>query len=99
MADVRMKHAERSPIAAGVALATASAISFGATTPVIAEFGRRVGPLTTAALLYAGAAAISIASRPFVARSGRTLRAATLPRLLGIAIFGAAIAPTLLAWG
>jgi len=88
-----------SPIASGVLLAAASAISFGVTTPLIARLGAQVGPLTIAALLYAGAALLSIVMRPFVARSGRALTRAALPRLFLIALFGAALAPTLLAWG
>jgi drug/metabolite transporter (DMT)-like permease len=86
-------------MAAGVLLAAASAVSFGVTTPLIARFGGGVGPLTTAALLYAGAAFISLLLRPLVARSGRALTRAAIPRLLIIALFGAALAPTLLVWG
>ena len=49
----------RSPIVAGGALALASAATFGATTPLVQRFGRGVGPFTTAALLYGGAALVS----------------------------------------
>jgi drug/metabolite transporter (DMT)-like permease len=86
-------------MARGVLLAVVSAVSFGATTPLIARFGGGAGPLTTAALLYAGAASVSLLFRPFVPRSGRALTRAAVPRLLGIALFGAALAPTLLVWG
>ncbi|MBK9037427.1 MAG: hypothetical protein IPL61_40320 [Myxococcales bacterium] len=48
--------ARRSPIASGVMLAAFAAIAFGATTPVVAWAGRGLGPFTTAALMYAGAA-------------------------------------------
>jgi hypothetical protein len=37
---------ERSPIAAGVALAAAAAIAFGITTPLVARAGVGLGPLT-----------------------------------------------------
>lgn len=86
-------------MAPGVLLAVLSAVSFGITTPLIARFGGGVGPLTTAAVLYAGAASISLLLRPFVRRSGRALTRAAVPRLLVIALFGAALAPTLLVWG
>src|ERR1700690_3206855 len=94
-----MPISRRSPIAFGVLLATASAISFGITTPLIGRFGARLGPLTTAALLYAGATILSIAVRPLAASSGRALTRAAIPRLLLVALFGSALAPALLVWG
>jgi drug/metabolite transporter (DMT)-like permease len=90
--------ASRSPLGAGVSFAILAAVTFGATTPVIAWAGREAGPLSTAALLYAGAAAIAIALRVF-ARGEASLRRGDLPRLIVIALAGAAIAPTALAWG
>lgn len=83
----------------GVLLAIVSAIAFGITTPVIAWAGRDLGPLTTAALLYAGAALAALAMRVGARPSGGRLRRADAPRVLAIAIAGAAIAPTCLAWG
>lgn len=80
-------------------LAVLSAVAFGITTPLIARFGSGVGPLSTAAILYAGAASISLLLRPFVPRSGRALTRASMPQLLVIALFGATLAPTLLVWG
>lgn len=88
-----------SPIASGVSFAVASALSFGVTTPLIARFGAGVGPLTTAALLYGGAALLALVVRKFSARSGRALAFASFPRLLAVGFFGAALAPTLLVWG
>jgi drug/metabolite transporter (DMT)-like permease len=93
------------PIARGVLLAVAAAVAFGLTTPVIAWAGHDVGPLTTAALLYAGAAAAAVAMHvggrlAGGSRSaGGTLRRSDAPRIVAIAISGAAIAPTCLAWG
>jgi drug/metabolite transporter (DMT)-like permease len=87
------------PIASGVLLAVVSAVSFGVTTPFIARFGAGAGPFTTAALLYVGAAGSSVLLGPFTTRSGRALTRAALPRLLWVALFGSALAPTLLAWG
>ncbi len=83
----------------GVAIAALSALAFGATTPVIAHFGGSASPLTTAALLYAGATSISLVLRPFSRRSGRSLRRDAVPRLLLVGVFGAALAPALLVWG
>jgi len=85
-------------ISRGVGLAALAAIAFGVTTPLVAWAGAWVGPFATAALLYAGAAASSAVLR--VARpSGSRLTRADLPRLVGVAVAGAAIAPALLAWG
>ena len=89
----------RSPITAGVALAVLAAIAFGVTTPVIAWVGRDVGPFTTAALLYVGAAVAAGALRVVRGRADARLRREDLPRVVAVAILGGAIAPTLLAWG
>jgi len=89
----------RSPIASGVLLAVCAAVAFGVTTPVVAWAGRELGPLTTAALLYAGAAIAAVLVRLAAGRTGPALRRADAGRLLAVALFGAAIAPTLLAWG
>jgi len=91
--------ARRSPIATGVVLAVLAAVSFGLTTPVVAWAGRGLGPLATAALLYGGAALSAIALRLAGGRRDAPLRRADLPRLAAIALAGAAVAPTLLAWG
>jgi drug/metabolite transporter (DMT)-like permease len=85
----------QSPIASGVALAAAAALAFGLTTPLVARAGAGLGPLTVAALLYAGAVAVSLAVRPFSRRSGRRLARADASRLGLVALFGAVLAPTL----
>ena len=89
----------RSPIVRGVGLAALAALAFGVTTPIVAWAGRGQGPLTTAALLYAGAAVVAVVLRIFARRSHAPLRRTDAGRLLAVAIIGAAIAPTLLAWG
>jgi drug/metabolite transporter (DMT)-like permease len=88
---------DRAPMTAGGALALASAVVFGATTPFVQRFGRGVGPFATAALLYGGAALFSgLAGR----RSNEPpLRRAGLLRILAVAALGAVIAPVALAWG
>ena len=89
----------RSPIAAGVTLAIVAAIAFGVTTPIVAWAGHELGPFSTAALLYAGAAGASLVSRLFAKRSQAPLRRTDLGRVLLVAVIGGALAPTLLAWG
>lgn len=90
-------HASQAPLLWGGALAVGSAVLFGASTLFVKRFGHACGPFTTAGLLYAGAAVASIGrrSRDAEAPVGR----AQAPRLLAVALFGAVIAPALLAWG
>jgi drug/metabolite transporter (DMT)-like permease len=86
------------PFAAGSALALASAVAFGLSTPLVQRFGREVGAFTTASLLYGGAALASALPR----RSRKTeapLRAGDLARLAAVALLGAVAAPMALAWG
>jgi drug/metabolite transporter (DMT)-like permease len=87
------------PIAAGVLLAVASALAFGLTTPVIAWTGGDAGPVTAAALLYAGAAAAAVVMRLRARSTGSRLSRTDLPRIVGVAIAGAVIAPVCLVWG
>ena len=87
------------PISVGVLLALAAAMAFGLTIPVLGWAGAGVGAYTTAALLYLGASLASIAQKPLVRESGAPLTKTALPPLLVMALAGAAIAPTLLAWG
>jgi drug/metabolite transporter (DMT)-like permease len=87
-----------SPFARGALLALASAIAFGATTPLIARFGAHAGPWTIAALLYAGA---TLAVAPGVRAAGRERRVArsAFRRVALAGVLGAMIAPAALAWG
>lgn len=89
----------KSPIAKGVLLAIASAVAFGLTTPVIAWAGSSAGPLAIAALLYSGAAGAALIMRMATRASGTALVRRDTLRVLGIAVAGAAVAPTCLAWG
>lgn len=88
-----------SPIAIGVLLAAASAVAFGLTTPAIAWASRDAGPLTTAAVLYAGAVLAALAMRLGGRPTQAPLRRADLPRIALVALVGAAVAPACLAWG
>src|SRR3954471_23626658 len=84
----------------GALVAALAAACFGVTAPVIERMGRGGGPLTTAALLYVGACASALFFRLVGRRgSGRAVTRADLPRLALVALSGAAIAPTLFAWG
>lgn len=87
----------RNPIALGSWTAMAAAALFGITTPLVKHFGAHAGPFATATLLYAGAAIGAGAPRrrpeePVITR-------AQAPRLMLVAFFGAALAPSALAWG
>ena len=86
-------------IARGIAPALLAAVLFGVTTPVIALAGQDVGALSTAALLYTGAALAAFGQRAVFRSRGPGLTTAALRRVALVAVFGAAIAPTLLAWG
>jgi len=83
----------------GIVSALLAALSFGATTPIIARVGGDLGPLTTAALLYAGAALGAGVQRAVAQGRGQRLTRASWGRVALVALFGAALAPTLLAWG
>jgi drug/metabolite transporter (DMT)-like permease len=86
------------PALRGGALALLAALLFGASTPLVQQVGRGLGPFTTAALLYAGAACIGALLRQRPEREA-ALRRADLPRLLLLAACGAVIGPVALAWG
>lgn len=75
-----------------------AAALFGVSTPLVQQFGAGLGAFSTAALLYAGAAAVGLLSRQRIDREAR-LQRADLPRLLAMAGFGAVIGPVALAWG
>ena len=82
----------------GGLLALLAAALFGLSTPLVQQFGVGLGAFSTAALLYAGAAAVGLLSRQRIEREAR-LQRADLPRLLAMAGFGALIGPVALAWG
>ena len=86
------------PALRGGLLALLAATLFGISTPLLQRAGEGVGALTTAALLYAGAALVGALSRRPAHREARMVRT-DLPRLLTMAGFGAVIGPVALAWG
>jgi len=87
-----------SPLVSGALLALASAIAFGATTPLIGRFGAHLGPWSIAALLYLGAA---LATRPTVKPASREhpIQRRDLQRIVITGVLGAMLAPAALAWG
>lgn len=86
------------PALRGGLLALLAATLFGVSTPLVQYLGRGLGPLTTAALLYAGAALAGA-----LLRKGRqqeaSLQRSDGRRLLAVVVFGAVIGPVALAWG
>jgi drug/metabolite transporter (DMT)-like permease len=86
------------PALRGGLLALLAAALFGVSTPLVQQFGVGLGAFSTAALLYAGAAAVGLLSRQRVDREAR-LQRADLPQVLAMAGFGAVVGPVALAWG
>lgn len=86
------------PALQGGLLALLAACLFGVSTPLVQKLGRDLGPFTTAALLYAGAAMVGALLRQPVEREARLLRG-DLPRLLAVALCGAVLGPVAMAWG
>jgi drug/metabolite transporter (DMT)-like permease len=92
------RHLHAWPAATGAVLALFAAVLFGVSTPLIQRVGAGLGSLSTAALLYAGAALAGWLMRRPRSRESALTRS-DVPRLLLIALFGAALGPVLLAWG
>jgi drug/metabolite transporter (DMT)-like permease len=88
----------RWPALRGGAFAVLAATLFGISTPLVQRAGEGVGPFTTAALLYAGAALLGFFTRKAAAREAAVQRR-DLPRIAWMALFGAVIGPVALAWG
>ena len=86
------------PALRGGLLALLAAALFGVSMPLVQQFGAGLGAFSTAALLYAGAAAVGVLSRQPIGREAR-LQRGDLPRLLAMACFGAVVGPVALAWG
>ncbi|MEO7243565.1 MAG: DMT family transporter, partial [Rubrivivax sp.] len=93
-----MHTAASMPALRGGLLALLAAVLFGISTPLVQRFGAGVGAFTTAALLYAGAAAAGALLRRRIEREAR-VRRSDLRRLVAMAIFGAVVGPVALAWG
>jgi drug/metabolite transporter (DMT)-like permease len=82
----------------GGLLALLAAALFGLSTPFVQKWGQGVGPFTTAALLYGGAALVAAFMRKPKEREAQ-LQRTDARRLLAMALFGAVIGPVALAWG
>ena len=87
-----------SPALRGGALALLAAALFGLSTPLVQRFGQGLGPFSTAALLYAGAALVALWLRRGAAVEA-PLRRSDMPRLLAMVATGAVVGPVALAWG
>ena len=86
------------PALKGGLLALLAAALFGVSTPLVQQLGQGLGPFTTAALLYAGAAAVGALLRQRVEQEASVMRS-DWRRLLAVAFFGAVIGPVAMAWG
>lgn len=86
------------PALRGGLTALAAALLFGISTPLLQRAGAGQGAFSTAALLYLGAALVGALLHAPVEHEAR-VRRADAPRLLLMALFGAAIGPVALAWG
>jgi len=75
-----------------------AAALFGISTPFVQKLGQGLGPFTTAALLYTGAALVGALLRQPAQQEARMLRS-DVPRLLAVAFFGAVVGPVAMAWG
>lgn len=94
-----MKQAlRRLPALRGGVLALLAAVLFGVSTPLVQRAGAGLGPFTTAALLYAGAAVLGAFLRQPLGKEAR-LRRSDLRRVALMALFGAVLGPVALAWG
>lgn len=87
-----------SPVLRGGLLALLAAALFGLSTPLVQRFGQGLGPFSTAALLYGGAALVALFQRRAAAVEA-PLRRSDLPRLLAMVGAGAVLGPVALAWG
>lgn len=93
-----MNHGLLSPVVKGGLLALLAAALFGLSTPLVQSWGQGVGPFTTAALLYSGAALAAACMRKPKEREAQ-LQRSDAKRLIAMAFFGAVIGPVALAWG
>ena len=93
-----MYRADEMPALRGGLIALTAAVLFGISTPLVQRFGAGLGSLSTAALLYAGAALVGALLRRPVEREARVQRR-DAPRLALMALFGAGVGPVALAWG
>jgi drug/metabolite transporter (DMT)-like permease len=89
---------DRWPALGGALLAVLAATLFGTSTPLVQRAGYGIGPFTTAALLYAGAALLGASMRQPATREA-ALRRTDWPRVAAMAASGAVIGPVALAWG
>lgn len=94
---MRKNLAGNRPLARGSLLALSAAVLFGLVTPAVERLGKDAGAFSTAALLYLGAALVTLLPAASAAEDGVTRR--SIPRVLVVAVMGAALAPACFAWG
>lgn len=94
----RVIPATLSPVLRGGLLALLAAALFGLSTPLVQRFDQGLGPFSTAALLYGGAALVAVFTRRRASVEA-PLRRSDWPRLLAMVGAGAVLGPVALAWG
>jgi drug/metabolite transporter (DMT)-like permease len=92
------KHYSHLPALRGGLTALGAACLFGASTPLLQIVGSGVDSFWTAACLYLGAALTGLVLRQPSTEEAAVKRS-DAPRLLAMAVFGAAAGPIALAWG
>jgi drug/metabolite transporter (DMT)-like permease len=93
-----MRNEPTHPALKGGLLALLASALFGLSTPMVQSLGKGVGSFTTAALLYAGAAAVAWVLRQPAAKEA-SIQISDWSRLFAMAGTGAVIGPVALAWG
>jgi drug/metabolite transporter (DMT)-like permease len=95
--DERQNHSDHPALRGGL-IALVAACLFGASTPLLQIVSSGIDSFWTAALLYFGAALTGLVlRRPSTEEAA--LRRPDLPRVIAMALFGAAVGPIALAWG
>ena len=87
------------PLLGGGVPAVLAAVAFGITVPLIQRFGRGVGPVPSATLLYAGVVLVSFDVSGKTGRREASVRAKHVPRLLAIALLAGGLAVLVLDLG
>jgi drug/metabolite transporter (DMT)-like permease len=95
--DERQNHSGLPALRGGL-IALVAACLFGASTPLLQIVSSGIDSFWTAALLYFGAALTGLVLRRPATKEA-AVRRPDVPRVIAMALFGAAVGPIALAWG